>query len=54
VLAMEPTVVYRLAPEVLQAIQAERPMLAAGLHRWVAQVLASRVAHLVGVVQALE
>jgi sulfate permease, SulP family len=54
VVATAPSVVYRLTTAHLNLLEQNAPAVAAALHRWVASLLAERVAHLGSVVDALE
>lgn len=54
VVALTPSVVYRLTLGHLRLIEQHAPALASALHRWIAGLLAARVAHLGSVVDALE
>lgn len=54
VVADEDSVVYRLPAELMLQLEQVQPALAAAVHRWLATLLAGRVAHLVGALDSLE
>jgi len=54
VVADTPCVIYRLSQEALARMSAQEPAIASAFHRLIVHLLAERVVHLVGVVDALQ
>lgn len=53
VTTLEPTLAYRLSKTALSEMELEAPSLAAGVHKWIATIMAERLADLVRVMDAL-